>query len=393
MEFRQISAGERTAAMFPLQAYAFMASPWPAEDEATYRGRMQFYETAVSLVAEEDGRPLAGVAAFRMRQNVRGVVHDMAGVASVASHPSARRRGLVRELLMRLMGQMRDEGCGVSALYPFRPSFYARFGFVGIPRWRTATFPPEGLAHLVRLTLPGEVERLSMPDGFDEWDGLTRRLLTGRHGFAVFDDVRTAEFRNDKRWVAVARVDGEVVAAVRYRIERFGGDLIASDLLATGPLGRALLLQFFARHVDQVARVVVTIGPDEVPELWGTDLAVVTEGRVDLPGRGNPMVRVLDMRALEGTPVGRGSVTVEIAGDDLIGGVWRLAGDDGRLTVTKASAAPEATLTAAGFSGLVYGVLDPIEVCTRGLGTVERSAVESLGSLFPRNLPYLFADF
>jgi predicted acetyltransferase len=296
-------------------------------------------------------------------------------------------------LLERLLRQMRDEGCSVSALYPFRPSFYGRFGFVGVPRCRTATFPPEGLAHLVRLELPGEVERLSMADGFDAWDGLTRRLLTERHGFAVFDEVRTAGFRDDQVWVAVARVEGEVVGAVRYRIERYGGDLVASDLLTTGALGRALLLQFFARHVDQVARVVVTVGVEEVPELWGTDLAVVTEGKVASPSNNGPMVRVLDMQALTGTPVGGGAVTVEIAGDDLTGGVWRLAGEDGRLSVTKGSAEPEATLTAAGFSALLYGVLDPVEVFTRGLGTVDARAVGVLGSLFPRKMPYLYADF
>jgi predicted acetyltransferase len=392
MEFRKITAAERSSTMFPLQAYAFMPSPWPDDDETSYRRRMQFYETAVSMIAEEDGQTLAGVAAFRMRQNVRGLVHDMAGVASVASHPSARRRGLVRGLLERLLRQMREEGCAVSALYPFRPSFYARFGYVGVPRYRTVSFAPEGLAHLVRLELPGEVERLSMSDGFDEWDRLTRRLVAERHGFAIFDEVRTAEFRDDRLWVAVARVDGEVVGAVRYRVDRYGGDLIASDLLTAGPLGRALLLQFFARHVDQVARVVVTVSTDEVPELWGTDLAVTTEGKVDHPRRGGPMVRVLDMAGLGGTPVGSGSVTVEIVDDELVGGVWQLESDDGRLVVTKGTT-PTATMTVAGFSGLLYGVLDPVEVFTRGLGEIDPAAIDPLASLFPRQMPYLFVDF
>jgi predicted acetyltransferase len=392
MEFRQITAAERTESMFPLQAYAFSPSPWSERDETVYRERMRFYETAVSLIAEEGGQALAGVGAFPMRQNVRGLVHDMAGVASVSSHPSARRRGLVRELLNRLLRQMREEGCAVSALYPFRPSFYARFGYVGIPRHRTATFAPEGLGHLTRAELPGSVERLSMSDGFEAYDHLTRRLLTERHGFAVYDEVRTAEFRDGRYWVAVARAEGEVVGAVRYRIDQHGGDLVASDLLTTGPLGRALLLQFFARHVDQVARVVVTIGPDEVPELWGTDFAVVTQGKVAYPQEGGPMARVLDMAALEGTPVGNGSVTIEIPDDELVGGVWRLSADDGRLSVTKGTT-PSATLTVAGLSGLVYGVLDPVEVFTRGLGEIGSDAIGPLTNLFPRQMPYIFADF
>jgi hypothetical protein len=78
--------------------------------------------------------------------------------------------------------------------------------------------------------------------------------------------------------------------------------------------------------------------------------------------------------------------------DDLIGGTWQLAGDGGRLTVAK-GAEPQARLTAAGLSGLVYGVLDPVDVIARGLGTVEAGAIEPLRALFPREMPFMFADF
>ncbi|MBL7253886.1 GNAT family N-acetyltransferase [Paractinoplanes lichenicola] len=393
MKFRQISAAERTATMFPLQSYAFSASPWPEDDEVVYARRMRFFETAINMVAEEDGVTLACAAALRMRQNVRGTVHPMAGIASVASHPSARRRGLVRGVLERLLRQAREEGHTVSALYPFRPSFYARFGYVGTPRHRIATFAPEGLSHLTRTELPGEVERLPMREGFDEWRALHHRLLPERHGFAIYDETRAAEFREDKRWLAIARAGGEVVGAVDYRVKAYGADLHGSDLLTTGPLGRALLLQFFARHVDQIARVHVRVGTDEVPELWGTDFQVTSEGRVDFPTHGGAMVRVLDMPALSGTAVGDGDVTIEIPDDELVGGSWRLVGEGGRLTVTKGTADPAATLSVGGFSGLLYGVLDPIEVITRGLGRADGAAISALTRMFPRKMPYIFSDF
>lgn len=393
MDFRQISAAERTETMFPLQTYAFLPSPWAEGDREAFGRRMRFFEAAVHLIAEEEGRTLAGVSALRMRQNVRGLVHDMAGVATVASHPAARRRGLVRELMGRLLRQMRDEGCAVSALYPFRPSFYARYGFVGIPRHRTASFAPEGLSHLMRAELPGEVERLPMREAFPAYDALHRRLLGERHGFAVYDETRAAEFGEQQYWVALARSGGEVVGAVRYRVDRYGGDLLGDDLLTTGPLGRALLLQFFARHVDQVARVVVRVSADDVPELWGTDFEVTTEGRVSRPSNSGAMVRVLDMERLTGTPIADGDVTVEIRDDELTGGAWRLVGEGGRLTVAKGTTEPAATLTVGGFSGLLYGVLDPIEVVTRGLGEVTPTAIGPLAAMFPRRMPYIVADF
>lgn len=394
MEIRQVTAEERLQTMFPLQAYAFYPSPWTAADAEAYRAQRPFQRETVSLVAEEGGEALACAAAIPMRQNVRGLVHPMAGIASVASHPAARRRGLVRALLDRLLREMRDTGHAVSCLYPFRPSFYERFGYVGLPARRTVAFAPAGLAHLLRAELPGTVTRRHLRDGYAELRALTVRLLHERHGFGVFPESRAELVRDQERWVAVARVDGEVVAATTYRIEQHGGDLVADDLLAVGPLGRALLLQYFARHVDQVARVVVSVGADEVPELWGTDLAAHTEARVSHPGSPAPMARVLSVEALAGTPVGPGAATVEVVGDELAGGRYRLESTDGRLAVARdRGGEPAATVTSAGLAGLVFGVLDPVEVGIRGFGAVEPDAAAALRSLFPRALPYLYADF
>ncbi|WP_436527250.1 GNAT family N-acetyltransferase [Actinoplanes sp. HUAS TT8] len=392
MEIRQVTTDERVTTTFPLQAYAFSPSPGPDDEAERYQRRQRFFTTATSFVAEEAGETLAGAASLPMRQNVRGLVHDMAGVAAVASHPSARRRGLVRELMTRLLRHTREQGCAVSALYPFRPSFYARFGYVGIPKTRKARFAPEGLSELLRRDLPGSVQRLPIKEGFAAYEALEHRLLAHRHGFAVFDETRSAEFREEKAWVALARVDGEVVGALRYRIDGHGGDLLGSSLFSTGPLGRALLLQFLARHVDQVSAIEVYLGADELAELWGTDMTVTTSAAVDSPTHNAPMVRVLDVPALAGSRVGRGGITVEIVGDDLIGGVWQFGADDGQLTV-KPGGVPEATLTVGGFSALVYGALDPVEVFTRGLGDLDAEAMERLGVLFPTRMPYMFADF
>ena len=395
MEIRQITVDERLGTMFPLQAYAFYPSPWTAADADSYLDRLRFDRETVSLVAEEDGEALACAAAIPMRQNVRGLVHPMAGIASVASHPAARRRGVVRALLVRLLRQMRDAGHPVSCLYPFKPSFYERFGYVGLLARRTAAFPPAGLGHLLRAELPGTVTRSDIKEGYADHRALTLRLLAERHGFSVSPDSRASMWEESvTRWVATARVDGEVVGAVTYRIERQGGDLVADDLLTTGPLGRALLLQFFARHVDQVGRVVVSVGPDEVPELWGTDLAAHIEARASFPEFPAPMARVLSVEALAGTPAGPGTLIVDVVDDELIGGRYRLDADGGGLAVTRdPGGEPGATLTSAGLSGLVFGVLDPVEVGLRGFGTVRPEAAAALRSLFPPASPYLYEAF
>jgi hypothetical protein len=47
--------------------------------------RQRFYEGNLTLVAEEDGDLVAEASAPPMRQNVRGTVYPMAGVAGVAT--------------------------------------------------------------------------------------------------------------------------------------------------------------------------------------------------------------------------------------------------------------------------------------------------------------------
>jgi hypothetical protein len=54
--------------------------------------------------------------------------------------------------------------------------------------------------------------------------------------------------RSRGRWIVTAWEAGEPVAATTYRIAGYGGVMAAGDLLAVSPLGRALLLQFFAMH-------------------------------------------------------------------------------------------------------------------------------------------------
>ena len=130
------------------------------------------------------------------------------------------------------------------------------------------TFSPTDLAGLLRVDLPGDVS----------WDELVtgttiielHTALTGpATRFRATSRLRAARLRDtNERWLVTARVNNEVVRVATYHIIQHGGDLVADNFLIANPLSRALLLQFFARHIDQVARVIATVPPDETPELW-----------------------------------------------------------------------------------------------------------------------------
>mgnify|MGYP003780736701 CR=1 FL=1 len=47
-------------------------------------------------------------------------------------------------------------------------------------------------------------------------------------------------------------------------------------------------------------------------------------------------------------------------------------------------------MTAAGLSGLAYGVFNPEDLVARGLATTPPDAAEALRTLFTKSTPYLF---
>ncbi|HLH59686.1 MAG TPA: GNAT family N-acetyltransferase [Streptosporangiaceae bacterium] len=395
MRIRELGAGERPAVSMPIEAYAFRPSPADADTIERAEHRQRYHEGDVVLVAEENGEALAVTSALSMPQNLRGTVYPMAGVAGVATLPLARRHGCAHALVTEALGLMRDRGHVLSTLYPFRPSFYQRYGYAGLPISRTVTFAPENFAHLLRAGLPGKLTWEPASSGYAAYRAFTERLLTERHGFAVVPAYRAVQFADSgNRWLAMAWDGGEAIGAVSYRITGYGGVLAADDLLAASPLGRALLLQFFARHTDQVREIEVQVPPGEFAELWGTDVAMVTRAATSFPGGRAPMARVLSLTALAGLPVGRERVVIQVVDDPYIAGTYLLDGRAGSLEVTtKAGPEAEATLTAAGLSGLVYGVLDGDEVVVRGLGEMPGECAARLGTLFPRRVPQLFAQF
>ncbi|BCY10005.1 enhanced intracellular survival protein Eis [Actinoplanes sp. L3-i22] len=392
MDIRRTTADDLEK-LIGLSSYAFEATPLtPARTEellAYMRTRRN-----ITLVAEEDGETRASVSGIPMRQNVRGAVHPMLGVGGVLTHPLHRRRGHVRVLMNALLDQARADGYAVSALHPFRAGFYQRLGYVGLPANRTVRVRPEVLGGLLKLDLPGEVRLRRMAEGWDDLSGLLDRQLLDRHGFAEFPDYRRDQWRkDDDHWLATVHRDGRVTGALPYRTADYGGELTARHLLCDDPISRTLLLRFLATHVDQFSHVSFVVAPDARPELWATDFAGTITTTVTVPHPAPPMVRVLDLPALTGLPVGESRIALTITDDPLIGGDWLLDGADGKLSVSPAGGSSDVRLTAAGLSALVYGVQSAQDLVALGLGVIPSSAWPALDALFPPADPWVYLQF
>lgn len=394
IEIREVHGEERIATGFAVADYAFGASPsTPNLDEA--RKGEPYREKARSLVAFVDGQPQATLTSHEMTQNVRGAVLPMGGIAGVASMPSGRRRGVVRQMFERVFALYREMALPISALYPFRDSFYERLGYAPFPMPRFLTVNPEALAPLVRLDKPGRCEQVAMKDGFDTWRAFLERYQRQTHGFALKHISNARRWRDaNEWWVAFARdAAGEIAGAMTYRITGYSGKLIAGTFYPSNALGRYQLLDWIGRHADQVQQAVIEVRPDDVPETWFRDLhaTVRTDAEEAWPG---PMARVVDVAGLTGIGAGGGEVALEIH-DALCPwneGVFTFRGEGGRLVVTPGGE-PAARVTIQGLSALVFCGTDPASFPFRGWGDPDPATADALRALFPPAVPDIHEMF
>jgi predicted acetyltransferase len=81
------------------------------------------------LGAFEDGALISSVASRFMFSRLLGKDRPTAGIAMVLTVPEARNKGLVKDLMSRVLRSEHEKGREASFLYPFKFPFYERMGY------------------------------------------------------------------------------------------------------------------------------------------------------------------------------------------------------------------------------------------------------------------------
>ena len=106
--------------------HAFHAGPMSESDRALSIAR---FEADRSLAAF-DGTMIVGTAgAYSFQMCVPGALVPTAGVTAVSVLPSHRRRGILRSLMRRQLGDIRDGGEPIAALWASETPLYGRYGY------------------------------------------------------------------------------------------------------------------------------------------------------------------------------------------------------------------------------------------------------------------------
>lgn len=393
MTIREVHGEEVRDIFYFLMMYAFTPTP-PMQDKDVWWARVSTRTTSRYWVLFEDEKPVAGTAHTPMPQNVRGKIAQMGGVWWVAVHPEARRKGYARRLLVEQFAQMRAEGYGFSGLYPFRESFYERLGFVTFPQVHVVSFNAAALSPVLTMWLPGDVTLMPIEDGRELYLAYLRKYQRATHGMAINAE-RIAVAQDS--WLAVARVAGEVVGIMLYRMagEIANLTMTANRFYYDHPLAKYLLLEWIARHIDHAGVVELHLPQGAMAETWLSDMDVQVKASSFVSHQQiTAMGRVLDVAAMDGMQTGSGRFTAQIKDPSCPWneGIYRFETTDGLLQVTPADQA-DCELTIQALSALVYGTHDPGDFVFRGWGDPSPAVQSQMRRVFPRMIPYLHELF
>jgi predicted acetyltransferase len=396
-EIRKIKEGERVAYV-RLARYAF--HDW--SDDVVDEGRLSWAEPRDVIGYFVDGALAAALINFAAEQSVRGVVKPMAGISCVTTAPDYRDRGYVRALMHAALGDMRDRGLAVSMLRPFRESFYAKFGYVTANSSLTVGFPPAALARQLAYVPPAGwgLETRPAKDVLPRIKAFWQKeVLPRHHGLIFLHEASRAEW---EMWAkdtlaTFALREGEPRGLARYRKSGYGdeGKVQVPELFWLDDDARDLLLQFLARHRDQVGEIKLALPYGFNFQQWLEDVPRRLDiGIMHLPW----MVRVVDAAAaLDGLPAATpGEVKLEVVDEqcDWNAGVYLLAGDGGRLRAERVGGEAPVRLDARALSALAYGTLGPEELSRRGwLSRADAATRELLGRWFPPRPLFNTVDF
>ena len=186
---RQVEGQEMLDIMYQLDNYAFRPTP-PFPNREEWEGRIKAHVGTKYFAVFENGEGVAITACPIMTQNARGKIYPMVGFAEVSTHPKARRKGYIRELFRYVYNEFKNEGYVLSALYPFRESFYERLGYVTFPQSRQALFNARDLHPLFKMDLDGEGELSLIGEAYDVYLDFVRKMQSKVHGMGLFADAQ-----------------------------------------------------------------------------------------------------------------------------------------------------------------------------------------------------------
>ena len=178
-EIRPVDIEERRAA---IDAFRVALLSGAVNDEIFDEGQAS-WDDSDSLAAWDGNRCVGHVAAFRFDSTVPGgALVRTAGVTRIGVLPTHTRRGLLTQMMQRLLAESRERGNVLATLHASETSIYRRYGFGLATDSIAAVVTPRAATPWRVPAAPGSMRLLDRTDVFDVVPPLYERIARWRVG-------------------------------------------------------------------------------------------------------------------------------------------------------------------------------------------------------------------
>lgn len=393
IEIKRVTTDDEKRVVDEMPIYGYYESPHASNEGVMERGR------ALSdtfgwreYIVTEDKEIVSCAGYVLLTQNIRGKIFNMGGVLNVNTYPEARRKGYVTKLMRHMFDEMLNENITFSSLYPFKNSYYGRYGYFNYPQNRTAVVKPETLKPVSKLSFSGTIKRGHYKELYEEYLEVLKKEQLVTHGMAVFENLDKMPPQYMPDMYAVVIFDGEdPVGFMSYRTEGIFKPASVRDFLWLTPDAKYQLLNYIYLHADQFIEFKIPMRPDEHPEYWSFDANPKITTREWVP---SAQGRIVIMDQISGMEIGEGGISLKVDDEwcDWNDKVWKLSSEDGKLLVN-AGSEPQCTVSIDALSALVHGCYNPFDWPKRWGLELTQEQLDMLYKMFPPVLPYLYSAF
>ena len=389
MEYRPITPEEFDGYISVL-AHVFAWDPKPEEVEVE-RKAIEFDRT---IAAFDDGTVVGTGANITFEMTVPGGTAKAGGVTAIGVLPSHRRRGVLTEMMGRLLDDSRERGEPLSVLWASESSIYGRYGFGEanlharreIERVHATFVNQEPSPGVVRLV--GKEEALErFPAIFDRvarrHPGMIRR--SSRKWEIDLSDLEAWRGGATANRYALYEEEGVGLGYARYRVkEEWKEGHAQNTLLANEVVGVTdaanLGLWRFLFGIDLTKMIRAQGRPLRDPLTY-----VLTDPRrLSSKATEGIWVRILDVcEALEARryPV-EGAVTIGITGPPDVAGAYRLEGGPAGASCRRTSDEPDLRMGVTQLGMRYLGDHDFATLASAGFAAGEKEAIRRADLMF-----------
>ncbi len=345
-------------------------------------------EDNLASVVEQDGRIVGACTVLDMSSTRGGATLRTAGVAGVGVVPEARASGVGGALMTEVLRHYRDAGFVLASLYPFRASYYRKFGYAYVGKRIRVTCPEYRFPRIdaplpISMIAPEEHKKVR------ECYGAFARRYAGMN------------LRSEAMWWR--QLGGDTPFAVYGAgdpIEGYVAIRLAWDFWEPQEV-REVAWSTPGGYLSALS-LIGSIGINKTEVAWFEpgDGPFLTE-YYDYPGKASIdrpiMFRVLDVPGAlsELRPEGSGEFTIAVHDDQVPEnfGPWRVRFSDGSVEVAPAAAA-DIDLDIRPFSQAVLGEPSFSDVLERGhIRSGSASGLEAAALLLPARSAYCMDFF